>query len=60
MFDASLDDVEGARGDVVLEAREDVGVFVGDEVGAGADDLAEFDEESLAVDGEVVVVVGGP
>ena len=59
-FDDAADDVERARRDGVLEAGEDVDVLVGDEVGAGADDLAELDEEALAADGDVVEAVGGP
>ena len=59
-FDGPLDGAEGTRRDLVLEAGEDVDVLVGDHVGAGADDLAELDEEALVGDGEVVEAAGGP
>ena len=58
-FDAALDDFEGTGRDLVLEAGEDSDVLVGDEVGAGADDLAELDEQALAPHGEVVKAAGG-
>ena len=57
-LDAALDDGERPRRHAVLEAREHRDVLVGDEVGTGADDLAELDEQPLAPDGQVVETAG--
>ena len=59
-LDRPLDDGERARRHLVLQAREDVDVLVGDQVGPGADDLAELDEQPLLADGEVVELAGRP
>jgi hypothetical protein len=58
--DGALDGAEGAGRDLVLEAGEGVDVLVGDEVGSGAEDLAELDEQPLLVDGQAVELLGGP
>ena len=59
-LDDAADDLERARRHGVLQSREDVDVLVGDEVGPGADELAELDQEALAADSDVVEAVGGP
>jgi hypothetical protein len=60
VLDAALDNWKRPGRNCVLEAGEDADVLLRDQVGAGADYLAELDEKSLAADGDVVVALRGP
>ena len=59
-LDDVADDLEGLGRHLVLKAREHIDVCVGDDVGAGAEELAGLDQQALVLGGGVVDALGAP